>query len=74
MINEQLKEAVMATLCFCPLSASSRACSRAGRRLPKCSRVWAKVEFVDGLRVTDKESVELVQMVLAGKINKNLVT
>jgi acetylglutamate kinase len=29
--------------------------------------------FVDGLRVTDKETVDIVQMVLAGKINKNLV-
>ena len=30
-------------------------------------------EFVNGLRVTDKETAEIVQMVLAGKINKNLV-
>ena len=30
-------------------------------------------EFVDGLRVTDKETVDIVQMVLAGKINKSLV-
>lgn len=29
--------------------------------------------FVDGLRVTDKETAEVVQMVLAGKINKSLV-
>ena len=29
--------------------------------------------FVDGLRVTDKETVEVVQMVLAGKVNKSLV-
>ncbi|MBQ4040817.1 MAG: acetylglutamate kinase, partial [Oscillospiraceae bacterium] len=29
--------------------------------------------FVDGLRVTDKESAEIVQMVLAGKVNKDLV-
>ena len=30
-------------------------------------------EFVDGLRVTDKETMDIVQMVLAGKINKTLV-
>ena len=30
-------------------------------------------EFVDGLRVTDKETVDIVQMVLAGKVNKTLV-
>ena len=32
-----------------------------------------KAEFVDGLRVTDKETVDIVQMVLAGKVNKTLV-
>ena len=30
-------------------------------------------DFVDGLRVTDNEMIEIVQMVLAGKINKTLV-
>ncbi len=38
------------------------------------SRLGKKSEFVDGLRVTDKESVDIVQMVLAGKVNKTLVT
>lgn len=37
------------------------------------ARVGKKSEFVDGLRVTDKETVDIVQMVLAGKINKTLV-
>ena len=32
-----------------------------------------ETQFVDGLRVTDKESAEIVQMVLAGKVNKDLV-
>lgn len=32
-----------------------------------------KSEFIDGLRVTDHETVDIVQMVLAGKINKSLV-
>ena len=32
-----------------------------------------KTEFVNGLRVTDRETVEVAQMVLAGKINKTLV-
>ncbi|MBQ3448678.1 MAG: acetylglutamate kinase [Synergistaceae bacterium] len=35
-------------------------------------RLGKKPEFVDGLRVTDKETVDIVQMVLAGKINKSL--
>jgi acetylglutamate kinase len=36
-------------------------------------RVGKKSEFRDGLRVTDAETVDIVQMVLAGKINKSLV-
>lgn len=36
-------------------------------------RVGKKSEFVEGLRVTDEETVEIVQMVLSGKVNKNLV-
>ena len=36
-------------------------------------RLGKKAEFVDGLRVTDKETVDIVQMVLAGKVNKTLV-
>ncbi len=37
------------------------------------SRLGKKAEFVDGLRVTDAETMDIVQMVLAGKVNKNLV-
>lgn len=36
-------------------------------------KLGKKAEFVDGLRVTDKETVDIVQMVLAGKVNKTLV-
>ena len=38
------------------------------------NKLGKKPEFVNGLRVTDKETVDIVQMVLAGKVNKNLVT
>src|SRR5688572_471674 len=36
-------------------------------------RLKIKSEFIDGLRVTDKETVEVVEMVLSGTINKQLV-
>ena len=36
-------------------------------------KVGKESRFVDGLRVTDKESMDIVQMVLAGKVNKTLV-
>ncbi|MBC6440206.1 MAG: acetylglutamate kinase [Rhodospirillales bacterium] len=37
-------------------------------------RMNIQSEFVDGLRVTDRESVDVVEMVLAGSINKQIVT
>lgn len=37
-------------------------------------RLKIKSEFVDGLRVTDKATVEIVEMVLCGSINKQIVT
>ena len=36
-------------------------------------RLGKQPTFVDGLRVTDQETVDIVQMVLAGKVNKTLV-
>jgi len=37
-------------------------------------RLGKKPAFVNGLRVTDAETMEIVQMVLAGKVNKEIVT
>ena len=37
-------------------------------------RLGKQPAFVDGLRVTDRETVDIVQMVLAGKVNKTLVS
>ena len=37
-------------------------------------RLKIKSEFIDGLRVTDKTTVEIVEMVLAGSINKQIVS
>ncbi len=37
-------------------------------------RLKIKSEFVDGLRITDQATVEIVEMVLAGSINKQIVT
>ena len=37
-------------------------------------RVGKESRFVNGLRYTDKETAEIVQMVLAGKVNKDLVS
>ncbi len=74
MINEEFKKPSWATSCCCRSSGSrSCLCTAAGRKFRICSKKSAKKsEFVNGLRVTDAETVDIVQMVLAGKINKSL--
>jgi acetylglutamate kinase len=37
-------------------------------------RLKVKSEFIEGLRVTDKETVDIVEMVLSGSINKHIVS
>ncbi len=39
-----------------------------------CERLGIASQFVDGLRVTDRETMQIVQMVLMGKVNKELVS
>ena len=75
MINEELKDAVMGDIVLLSLIGIKVVLVHGGgpEITEMLSKVGKKTEFVDGLRVTDKESVEIVQMVLAGKINKNLV-
>ena len=75
MINEELKEAVMGDIVLLSLIGIKVVLVHGGG--PEITDMLQKVgkesKFVNGLRVTDKETVEIVQMVLAGKINKNLV-
>ena len=45
-----------------------------GPRIKKMlDRLKVKSSFVDGLRVTDKETMDIVEMVLTGSINKEIV-
>ncbi len=75
MINEDLKKAVMGDLVLLSLIGIKVVLVHGGG--PEISdmlkRVGKKSEFVNGLRVTDEETVDIVQMVLAGKVNKSLV-
>ena len=75
MINDDLKEAVMGDIVLLSLIGIKVVLVHGGgpEITDMLSKVGKKTEFVNGLRVTDKESVDIVQMVLAGKINKNLV-
>ena len=75
MINEQLKEQVMEDIALLWLIGVKVVLIHGGG--PEISDTMAKLGkkavFIDGLRVTDKETVDIVQMVLAGKVNKSLV-
>lgn len=75
MINEQLKMQVMEDIVLLSLIGVKIVLIHGGG--PEISDVMEKLGkkplFIDGLRVTDKETVDIVQMVLTGKVNKTLV-
>lgn len=75
MINEQLKQQVMEDIVLLWLIGVKVVLVHGGG--PEINdlmdKLGKKAQFVDGLRVTDKETVDIVQMVLAGKVNKTLV-
>ena len=75
MINEHLKEQVMEDIVLLHLVGVKVVLVHGGG--PEINELMNKLgkqpEFVDGLRVTDRETVDIVQMVLAGKVNKTLV-
>ena len=75
MVNEQLKQQVMEDIALLWLIGVKVVLVHGGG--PEISGMMKKLGkeavFVGGLRVTDKETVDIVQMVLAGKVNKDLV-
>ncbi len=75
MLNEELKEAVMGDIVLLSLIGIKVVLVHGGgpEITDMLTKVGKKTEFVGGLRVTDKEGMDIVQMVLAGKVNKNLV-
>lgn len=75
MTSEKLKDSVMRDIVLLSLIGVKVVLVHGGgpEITELLSKIGKKTEFVDGLRVTDKETVEAAQMVLAGKINKNLV-
>ena len=75
MINEDLKDSVMRDIVLLSLIGVKVVLVHGGgpEITDMLTRVGKESKFLDGLRVTDKDTVEIVQMVLAGKINKSLV-
>ena len=75
MINEDLKQQVMEDIVLLHLVGVKVVLVHGGgpEITAMLQAIGKQAQFVDGLRVTDEETVDVVQMVLAGKINKTLV-
>ena len=75
MINEELKQQVMEDIVLLWLIGVKVVLVHGGgpEITDMMNKLGKKSEFVDGLRVTDEETIEIVQMVLTGKVNKSLV-
>lgn len=75
MISEELKDSVMSDIILLSTIGIKVVLVHGGgpEITGMLNKIGKKSEFVNGLRVTDKETADIVQMVLAGKINKSLV-
>ena len=75
MVSDKLRNSVVRDIVLLSLIGVKVVLVHGGG--PEISEMLSKIgkesKFVNGLRVTDSETVEIVQMVLVGKINKNLV-
>lgn len=76
MVNDELKQAVMSDIVLLSLVGVKIVLVHGGG--PEITEMLGKVgkesRFVGGLRYTDEETADIVQMVLAGRINKDLVS
>ncbi len=76
MINEELKDAVMSDIVLLSLIGIKVVLVHGGG--PEISGMLKKIgkesKFIGGLRYTDEETIDIVKMVLSGKVNKDLVT
>lgn len=75
MISEKLKDSVMRDIVLLSLIGVKVVLVHGGgpEITDMLQKLGKQTQFVDGLRVTDAETADVVQMVLAGKINKTLV-
>lgn len=76
MINEGLKSAVIKDLILMSYTGINVVVVHGGG--PEINSFLKKIdkksEFINGMRVTDEETIDVVQMVLAGKVNKDIVS
>ncbi len=76
MINEELKQQVMEDIVLLRCIGVNVVLVHGGgpEITETMKRMGKESRFENGLRVTDRETVDIVQMVLAGKVNKTLVS
>lgn len=76
MTNDELKTAVMSDVVLLSLVGIKVVLVHGGG--PEINDMLTKIgkepKFINGLRYTDEETMDIVQMVLCGKVNKNLVS
>ncbi|MCL1789434.1 MAG: acetylglutamate kinase, partial [Oscillospiraceae bacterium] len=74
MLDEKLKQAVMSDIVLLSLCGIKIVLVHGGG--PEINSMLEKIgkqpKFINGMRYTDKETIEIVQMVLCGKVNKDL--
>lgn len=75
MISPELKDAVMSDIVLMQLVGINVVLVHGGgpEITDMLNKTGKESKFANGLRVTDKETIDIVQMVLAGKVNKSLV-
>lgn len=76
MINEELKQAVMSDIVLLSLVGIKVVLVHGGgpEITDMLNKIGKESKFINGLRYTDSETAQVVQMVLAGKVNKDLVS
>ena len=75
MVNEELRKAVLADIVLLHLIGVKVVLVHGGGPHIKeaLNQVGLESKFLNGLRVTDEATMKIVQMVLAGQVNKDLV-
>lgn len=76
MIDEKIKRSVMQNIVLMKLVGMNPVIVHGGGKeiSTMLNKIGKESKFIKGLRVTDAETMEVVEMVLAGKVNKNIVS
>ncbi|MEG0296977.1 MAG: acetylglutamate kinase [Clostridium sp.] len=76
MINDELRNQVMSDIILMKcIGIEPILVHGGGPEISKClNKLQIESKFINGLRYTDKDTIDIVQMVLGGKVNKDIVS